>query len=277
LKQARLLVTGLSLAALILAGCGLNPAVRADGVGVQRTSVSVKARNLPANYYAEAEGQKGQALLMALKGIVARHKDLGYNLARDVMFADADDVDNDNTVACVYLGRTLNNITNRGTAFQNGKGFNAEHTWPQSKGAVGAAKADLHHLFASDCNANSTRGSFPFGEVKATDWEEGGSKRGTDGQGNTVFEPREDHKGNVARALLYFYTVYGQDSSTDMVNFRLEEPTLLKWHQADPVTAEERKRNDIVFGAQGNRNPYVDRPEFVQAVGKFYGGDRVRF
>ncbi|MOA33361.1 Extracellular ribonuclease precursor [compost metagenome] len=109
--------------------------------------------------------------------------------------------------------------------------------------------------------------------VRSVDWEEGGSKRGTDGQGNTVFEPRNEHKGNVARALLYFYTVYGQNSSTDMVNFRIEEPTLLKWHQQDPVDADERKRNDIVFGVQGNRNPFVDRPEFVGAIGKFYNAE----
>ncbi|MFN3432517.1 MAG: endonuclease I family protein [Candidatus Sericytochromatia bacterium] len=275
MKQMRLLVTGLSLVALIVTGCGLNPAGRVDA-GAQRAAVSVKARNVPASYYAPAQGKQGQALLQALRGVVAEHTDLGYNQARDVMFADADDLDNNNVVECVYIGRTLPNITNRGTAFHNGRGFNAEHTWPQSKGAVGAAKADLHHLFASDCNANSTRGSFPFGEVEHEDWSQGGSQRGTDAQGNTVFEPRAEHKGNVARALLYFYTVYGHLGSTDLVNFRLEEETLKAWHQADPVTAEDRQRNDIVFKAQGNRNPFVDHPEFVQAIGKFQDAQRAR-
>jgi hypothetical protein len=45
--------------------------------------------------------------------------------------------------------------------------------------------------------------------------------------------------------------------------------TLLRWHREDPVSDEERRRNDLIFSAQGNRNPFVDRPEFVDEV---YGG-----
>jgi endonuclease I len=44
-----------------------------------------------------------------------------------------------------------------------------------------------------------------------------------------------------------------------------------QWHQADPVTEVDRARNQAVYEAQGNRNPFVDRPEFVQAVGSFQG------
>jgi endonuclease I len=187
------------------------------------------------------------------------------------MFANIDDLDNDNRVTCIYIGRTLDNVTNRNTAYRNGSGLNAEHTWPQSKGAVATAKSDLNHLFSSDCKANSVRGSFPFGVVKTADWSEGGSVRGTDAKGRMVFQPRPAQRGDTARALLYFYTVYGRVPTTDLDNFTVEEPTLKKWHAEDPVTAADIARNDAVMAAQGNRNPFIDHPEFVEAVGDFQG------
>lgn len=224
---------------------------------------------IPAGLYDRAEGAKGQALLAALKAIAGPHKDLGYDGGRDVMFGDADDQDNDDIVIDCYLGKAYSNVNNRANAYQNGQGMNAEHTWPQSKGAVGAAKADVHHLFASEIKANGMRSSHPFGDVKNSSWTGGGSALGTDAAGRTVFAPRPEHRGNVARAIFYFYTVYGHLGSTDLVNFKVEEPVLLKWHQADPVDAAERVRNDIVAKAQGNRNPYIDHPEFVGGVGRF--------
>ena len=43
--------------------------------------------------------------------------------------------------------------------------------------------------------------------------------------------------------------------------------TLLKWHRQHPVTDSERLRNQRIFKEfQGNRNPFVDCPEFVDAV-----------
>ena len=275
---ARNLVSGLALLALVATGCGQAPfaAPSAQGLAAKRpVAQRVAARSLPANYYAAAAGKQGRDLLMALNQIVTKHKDLGYDGARDHMFANIDDLDGDNKVTCIYIGRTLANVTGRQSAYQGGKGLNAEHTWPQSKGAEGAAKADLHHLFPSDCNANSTRGSFPFGEVVSPDWSEGGSLRGSDARGRTVFQPRAEQRGDTARALLYFYTVYGVRGSASLENFQVEEPVLKKWHAADPVTEADKARNDAVYSVQGNRNPYVDHPEFVPAVGTFNaGGDR---
>jgi endonuclease I len=180
-----------------------------------------------------------------------------------------DDPANNNVVQCVYIGQALTGVTDRRTAYHSGDGLNAEHTWPQSKGAEGVAKADLNHLFPANCHANSTRSSYPFGVVKSVQWEEGGSKLGTDAEGHVVFEPRDEHKGNVARAILYFYTVYGQNGGVSLDNFKIEEETLKRWHVQDPVNAADMARNDRVMGAQGNRNPYIDHPEYVGAVGQF--------
>jgi endonuclease I len=272
-KSFRLVVSGLVLATLVATGCGTvgAPGAARTGLSGQSTASSLRTplRAEPSGYYAAAEGASGTALIAALAQIVTKHKDLGYTGAREVMFKDVDDLDNDNDVTCIYIGRELANVTGTGAAYNGGAGLNAEHTWPQSKGAVGPAKADLHHLFPADCKANSTRGSFPFGVVKNADWSEGGSKRGTGIGGATVFEPRDQQKGDTARALLYFYTVYGHVGSTDTSNFKLEEATLHAWNQADPVDATERQRNDAIYAAQGNRNPFVDHPEWVDKVGNF--------
>ena len=263
---------GLLASALGLAGCGLSP-VGAPAAKARVASGRLAAKALPAGYYHSAEGLQGQLLVRALHDIVARHKDLGYDGARDVMFADVDDPDNDDTVACVYIGRALERVHDRGSAFRNGNGLNAEHTWPQSKGAVGTAKADLHHLFPADVKANGIRGSYPFGVVIHPEWSGGGSTLGRNASQQRVFQPRTRQSGDTARAIFYFYTVYGFRGSLDTSNFRIEEPVLRQWHEQDPPSAEERLRNDAVYAVQGNRNPYIDHPEYVKQVGTFLRPD----
>ncbi len=224
-----------------------------------------------SRYYAPAQGKEGADLLRALHLIVRTgHVDRGYAQARDELFADVADLDNDNQIEDLFTGELRGPITGRKDGFD--KGFNTEHTWPQSKGATGIAQSDLHHLHPSNITTNERRGSLPYGEVVTIDWSVGEgtrqAKRGVDELGKTVFEPREDIKGDIARGLLYFYTRYAQSRPGDftLVNFRHELPTLLQWHKADPVTDVERQRNDAVQKVQGNRNPFVDRPEFVDQI-----------
>lgn len=223
-------------------------------------------------YYAPAQGKQGAELLRALHLIVRTgHVDRGYAQARDELFEDVADLDGDDRVEDMFTGDVRGPITGRKDAFD--RGFNTEHTWPQSKGATGIAQSDLHHLHPADIRTNERRGSNPYGEVVRTEWsvgEEGPrqAKLGVDALGETVFEPRADIKGDIARGLLYFYTRYAQSRPSDFTleNFRHELPTLLRWHAADPVTDAERQRNDAVQQVQGNRNPFVDRPEFVEQV-----------
>jgi endonuclease I len=263
---------GLLASAFALSGCGLDPV--GAPVAKSRTAAGrVAAKAIPAGYYKSTEGLQGQVLLSAIRKVVARHKDLGYDGARDVMFADVDDPDNDDVVSCVYIGRELDRVRDRGSAYRNGNGLNAEHTWPQSKGAEGTAKADLHHLFPADVKANGIRGSYPFGVVIHPEWSDGGSTLGRSASQQRVFQPRARQWGDTARAIFYFYTVYGMSSSVDLSNFRIEEPILRQWHEQDPPSAEERLRNDAVFAVQGNRNPYIDNPEFVKRVGTFLRPD----
>ncbi|MFY0573047.1 endonuclease I family protein [Cystobacter fuscus] len=202
------------------------------------------------------DGLKDKALIQALHDASAQHKDLGYNQARKIIFTTLDN--HDGQVTCVYTGREV--TTDK---IPSANDMNTEHTWPQSKGATGPAKSDLHHLFPTDSKANSIRSSYPFGEVKEVKWSQNGAKFGKDAQGNTVFEPPDAHKGNVARALFYFSTVYGKPIPPG------DEAVLKQWNHLDRVDAAEVARNTAIESYQGNRNPFVDDALLADRIADF--------
>ena len=105
-----------------------------------------------------------------------------------------------------------------------------------------------------------TFSSYPFGEVEKVKWEDEHTKLGYGAKGHLVFEPPEEHKGNVARALLYVASVY------DLQMIEGEPETLLAWHQADPVDEQERQRNAEISRFQRNRNPFIDHPDLADRV-----------
>lgn len=155
----------------------------------------------------------------------------------------------------------------------NNNTMNTEHTWPQSKGSKREPfRGDLHHLFPTDSRANSKRGNHIFGEVDRGESpyhgcsaSKYGSVKGVDGERTGVrgYQPPEEHRGNVARALFYSSVFYGKKITP------LEEFYLKKWHKEDPVDAEEKRRNDLIEEVQGNRNPFIDYPELVERISDF--------
>ncbi|MBF0409657.1 MAG: endonuclease [Candidatus Riflebacteria bacterium] len=193
----------------------------------------------------------GRDLIVTLKKLIQGNLFLEYGTAREKIFCDVHNFNGE--VECVYTGRKI--VTNHLPPATN---MNIEHTWPQSLGATGIAKSDLHHLFPTDSNANGRRGSLPFGEVRNPNWEEGGSK--CDG---SEFEVRDNFKGNVARAKFYFAVRYDKSIPAD------EEAALRKWNQDDPVDATELERNNKIEKIQNNRNPFIDHPEFVGQISDF--------
>ena len=148
--------------------------------------------------------------------------------------------------------------------------LNTEHTWPQSKFTTGfkkgLQKSYLHHLFPANSKINSDRGNFPFADVNPTrniscDLSRFGEPvRGGKG---SYFEPPQAHKGNVARAMFYFSVRY--QVSIDPV----QEYYLRLWHAEDPVDANEKKRHEMIYEIQGNRNPFIDNPQLVEQVEDF--------
>ncbi|MCB0407207.1 MAG: endonuclease [Bdellovibrionales bacterium] len=145
---------------------------------------------------------------------------------------------------------------------------NAEHTWPQSKFSSKYSKdlqkSDLHSLYSVYSRANSSRSNDPFGEVATiTSQVCPESKKGLSPNGSVVFEPPNNHKGNVARALFYFSIRYEISIDENQEHF------LRSWHQLDPVDTEEIQRNETVFLEQKNRNPFIDHPELVDSIQDF--------
>jgi len=144
--------------------------------------------------------------------------------------------------------------------------FNCEHVVPQGWfDRREPMRGDLHHLFACDPICNSLRGNLPYYEARRKDFG-GESMRdcGKVNDGETRFEP-SGGKGPVARATLYFLLRYpgvirGKFSSEDIA-------MLVRWSREDPVTDYERHRNVEIAKRQGNRNPLIDHPEWVDKIG----------
>lgn len=214
---------------------------------------------LAGTYYSSTRNLEQEALKAELKRIISKnYTNLGYNGARDKMYAEIDNTGG--SVTCVYTGRSANFTTRSGA---NSNSFNCEHTWPQSLfNQKEPERADIHHLFPTDVNANSRRSNYPFGTVSSASWSEGGSKLG-----GGVFEPRTDHKGDVARALFYFVIRY-QDYS----NFLDGQETILRqWYLQDLPSSKEIGRNEAIFKYQKNRNPFVDHPLFLNRISSIGG------
>jgi endonuclease I len=218
--------------------------------------------------YTALDGLRDDELKAALHDLVKDHTSLGYNGARAVMLK-LPTLNPGQPLECVYTGRL---VQPDGTTTPGG--FNTEHSWPQSMGAdTEPAHSDLHHLFAVDETANSARASYPYGEVTCLDtegtdagrcpFENGGSALGRTAAGQVAFEVRQKTRGNIARAQFYFAVRYERPIPVPV------ETVLRKWDHEDPTDDEERLRNDNIEAHQHNRNPFVDRADFVDRISAF--------
>jgi endonuclease I len=194
------------------------------------------------------------------------HHPMGYKAAKRALFGvNEDGIEvHDGKIECAYTGRVV-----RWNNTSNPEGFNTEHTWPQSRGTEHwPASADLHHLFPTDATANNVRANHFFGDTTCSEeldgcsWQQGGSELGNE-NGRDVFEVRPERRGNSARAVFYMSVRYG------LTIDGIEEAVLRRWHRDDPPDEAELDRNRAVEAHQGNRNPFVDRPDFVQRIGDF--------
>lgn len=185
------------------------------------------------------------------------HKAHEYNAVRKFMFEELDNFDGN--VACVYSGDTIETDT-----IPHYNVMSAEHTWPQSEGAItGNARTDLHHIYPATGLANSIRAAYPFCNVEEVIREVGPAKLGYDKNGTRCFEPQDVHKGNVARAMFYFASSFEQ--SIDDV----QEEVLRDWNAQDPIDEEERVRSAEIAEFQGSVNVFVDTPEILNRIDNF--------
>ena len=160
--------------------------------------------------------------------------------------------------------------------------YNREHVFPQGYfNSASPMVSDIHHIVPTDGKVNGNRSNFPFGKVGTANFvSANGSKRGTSASPNysgTVFEPIDEFKGDIARMILYFATRYESKLSTFSDNDILtntafpgvedwELAVLKEWHTNDPVSQREIDRNNAAYSFQGNRNPFIDHPEYINSI-----------
>ena len=233
---------------------------------------------IPAGYYDGASGLSGDALKSALNDIIDGHTELSYTAVKDALRETDEDPNNSSNVICLYTGWSYGKYD-----FGNGsEDWNREHTWSKSHGDFGnnpPAGTDLHHLRPTDASVNSAKGNRDF-DIGVTQYIDGSGA--TDCYTDTdIWEPRDAVKGDVARMIFYMATRYeGENGEVDLevVDYintagSSYEPyygklsTLLQWHSSDPVDSWEINRNNIIYSNyQGNRNPYIDHPEYVNLI-----------
>jgi hypothetical protein len=215
----------------------------------------------------------GNVLLQAVIDNYKTATTLDYGEARDTLYSKIDAVND--TLECMYSGYKVYVTPGADptTVVFNapGGGINAEHGYPQSKGASGIARSDMHHLYPTRTFVNSARQSNPLLDIpdnETTTWFIGTSMQSTkpttninaySEATNTKFEPREKAKGNLARSIFYFYTMYkDQADAADPIFFGIQKSTICQWHNDDPVDAAEYKRTfGIAKYQQGKANPFV--------------------
>ncbi len=201
---------------------------------------------------------------------------LDYAHSRDTLYAKILAIDDD-SLRCIYSGHTLYLDPAQDPTqyiYQNGgsNGMNTEHAYPQSKGAAdGNARSDMHHLYPARIPVNEARGDVPFAEIpdaQTQKWFIGNqvltniptlNKDGYTEFKTGSFEPRESVKGDIARSVFYFYTVYrAQANLADPNFFELQRPTLCQWARQDPADSTElRKTWRIAPYQDGKPNPFV--------------------
>jgi endonuclease I len=245
--------------------------VTKSGEGQIAIDIRGKGRYKEA-YYNPTNDKSEEALKTALKTLISGHTSLGYNTARDRMFMN---IDNErvngqgaskNTVTGIYTGNKAVGYSSRQDV-QSNYGFNTEHTFPQGTFSSNEPmRSDLFHIFPTLASANSERGSKPFGTVSNPTWQQGGSK-----SNGSKFEPRPQQKGPTARAMLYFLIRYQNFNNYVKA---ADQDVLKNWGLLFTPSAIEKKRNDLIFGYQKNRNPFIDHPEFIERITNFIGNSK---
>ncbi len=250
-------------------------------VSALRSVAGADALDPPTTYYNTATGTgntlKSQLYTTISTGFVGRnYGDARYSFA----ITDKD------PAAAGKIVLAYNRASVSGT-WDSGVTFNREHTWPRSllmtasisNTFIGPA-SDAFELRPTNPTVNSNRGNLPYGTLNAASLPAFGTVASNNGTG-TYYFPSNADKGDAARTIFYMATRYGQGQTNNLslVNgqpgiYQMGDlASLLRWHYQDEVDTFERTRNQTIYSQalnpqyyQGNRNPYIDRPEFVWAV-----------
>ena len=243
----------------------------------------------PPGYYLSAAGLNGQPLRIALCGIIRSHTTLSYTPGLWDAYYTTDkkpdgklwDIYSDVPGGTPAYEYTLGTGQCSGSSPSGENGcYNREHTWPQSKfGSAVPMQTDLFIVYPTDYFVNNRRGDFPYGEVgTATQTFTNGSRICNNvysgAPSGSCFEPIDSFKGDIARNYFYISTCYRNDSAA-FIDWEMATQVnlapwtvqmLLEWHHNDPVSKKEIDRNNAVYALQGNRNPFIDNPEYADCI-----------
>lgn len=277
----------------VITGTILNSSVGSSSLSVSVRGTGVSSVSIPANYYSGLN-QTGSALLTALYNKILGHNNISYNALWSTYINT--DIYYDGTLWDVYS----TNINGKETPYTfavpgnqcsssyqvEGDCYNREHSFPQSWFAsLSPMVSDMHFIYPTDGYVNGIRSNNPYGEVASPTYTaQNGGKRGpsiTPGFTATVFEPVDEYKGDLARAQLYMATRYNNLIASWVTNGTANDilagnaypaydawflALMVKWHNQDPPSVKEINRNNAVYAVQGNRNPYVDSPQYVNRI-----------
>jgi len=264
----------------------------------------------PAGYYSSASGLSGPALEQALHAIIDDHFRLPYTSGStdtwDVLAIAHADPSIPGNVLTTYRHNSVD-----GDDHTQATGWNREHSWPSSYGFTNDEPCnypftDLHHLVPEDWDYNGARGNRPFDlcgggcEIWPVEGIPGENNYGTGAGPNGTWQVWTGRRGDIARALFYLDVRYAggthgltgcaepelelTDNRSLIVSntsanyspaYMGELSVLLQWHLDDPVDDFERDKNDTVYSFQGNRNPFIDHPEWVCLIWSCPGGDTI--
>ena len=273
-------IVSLALAFLI-AGCQTQ--TRSNGESVLPDSEVVS----PLSYYQGIDSRlTGSELKAALHELIDDHTQYPYTSSRPDTWDALIEIDAaaglPGFVQTLYTRELLRSDQHNSGSDQ----WNREHVWAKSRGDFGTslgAGTDLHHLRVADSSVNSSRNNKSFMNGGELVYDLDGALRTqtlcrTDND-QWTFEPPDEVKGDIARMLLYMAVRYEGDSGEPDLELGDVLPgkddkrpihghlnTLLEWHHADPVSEEERIRNERVQAWQGNRNPFIDHPEWAASI-----------
>jgi len=263
----------------------------------------VSAADMPDMYYAVANGKSDSILKSTLSQVIRKHTVLSYGSGSNsswycFYYSDRDTV----TGLCMDMySDDWNSFSSPGSVVS---GCNIEHSFAKSwwGGTTNDAYKDCYHLNPSNSTANSSRSNYPLG-VPTQDFKSNtGSLRVGKATYNDqtfwVFEPKDEYKGDFARAYFYMATCYGDEltwrkDNTDVGSYYAmrnatdkdaylefldwEIDILLKWHRQDPVSQKEINRANAVNNFQKNRNPFIDYPCLAEYIWGNKQGEVVDF
>lgn len=268
------------------------------------------AEEMPAGYYDAVNGTKDGELKGTLKTIIRDHTVMAYGSGTNSSWYVFYYSDQDENGYCMDM--YCDDWKKFGAPGDAVSGCNVEHSFAKSwwGGAKNDAYKDCYHLNPSNSTANSARSNYPLG-VPVKDIKTSGSLKigkihhealNVD---FNVFEPKDEYKGDFARAYFYMATCYGKDingnydaticsayqgwrldnsdvgskfamQNDNYLEFQpWEQEVLITWHRQDPVSVKEIKRADAVSNFQHNRNPFIDYPFLAEYIWGDHAGEEV--